>query len=124
MKKTLLTLLLATSISLTLNAQTTFTLKQTVALTGTDNPYAVAVGDIDKDGFNDILYASSGNGTFSWLKNDGTGNFAAPVAIGAGGHSFPNGVAIADLNNDTYNDVILSTYTSVIWYPNDQELRG
>jgi hypothetical protein len=101
-------------------SQTTFTLKQAISLSSTDDPYAVAVGDIDKDGFDDVLYASSGNGTFSWLKNDGTGNFTTPIAIGAGGHSFPNGVAIADLNNDTYNDVVLSTYTGVIWYPNDQ----
>jgi len=120
MKKKLLTCLTLIALVFGVNSQTTFNLKQTLALTGTDDPYAVAVGDIDKDGHDDILYASSGNGTFSWLENDGTGNFAAPVAIGAGGHSFPNGVAIADLNNDTYNDVILSTYTSVIWYPNDQ----
>ncbi|PTM06702.1 MAG: hypothetical protein DA407_11445 [Bacteroidetes bacterium] len=120
MKKTLLGLLLTFGIAFILNAQTTFNLVQTVTLTPSDDPYAIAAGDIDKDGYDDILYASSGNGTFSWLKNDGTGNFAAPVTIGAGGHSFPNAVAIADLNNDTYNDVILSTYTSVIWYPNDQ----
>lgn len=120
MKKKLLILLLAFSIAFTLNAQTTFTLKQTVALAGTADPYAIATGDLDADGDADILFANSGNGTFSWIKNDGTGNFGTPISIGAGGHSFPNAVAIADLNNDTYNDVILSTYTGVIWYPNNQ----
>lgn len=119
MKRILLLLTLIFSYA-NISAQTTFSLKQTIALTGSDDPYAIATGDIDKDGHDDILYASSGNGTFSWLKNDGSGNFGSPMPIGAGGHSFPNGVAIADLNNDTYNDVILSTYTSVIWYPNNQ----
>jgi len=119
MKRALLLLTLIFSQTF-ISAQTTFTLKQTLSLTASDDPYAIATGDIDKDGHDDILFASSGNGTFSWLKNDGSGNFGAPMAIGTGGHSFPNGVAIADLNNDTYNDVILSTYTSVIWYPNNQ----
>mgnify|MGYP003884820067 FL=1 len=97
MKRTLLLLILFFSQTY-ISSQTTFSLHQTVTLTASDDPYAIATGDLDKDGHDDILYASSGNGTFSWLKNDGSGNFGAPIAIGTGGHSFPNGVAIADLN--------------------------
>lgn len=117
MKKTLLSLLILAS--LTIHAQTTFTLKQTVALTATDNPYAIATGDIDNDGDDDILYASSGNGTFSWLENDGTGNFGTPITIGTGSYGFPNSVAIADIDGVNGNDLILSAGDKVIWFPND-----
>jgi hypothetical protein len=119
MTKTLLTCLTLAGCIIGGNAQTTFTLAQTKALTGSDNPYAIATDLIDNDAFADILYASSGNGTFSWLKNDGTGQFADPVVIGSG-YYFPNAVAIADINADGYNDVVLCDYAKVVWFPNDQ----
>jgi hypothetical protein len=117
MKRTLLALIVITSI--TINAQTTFTLNQTVSLAGTADPYAIATGDLDGDGDDDILYASSGNGSFSWLENDDTGNFGSPIAIGAGGYYYPNSVAIADIDGINGNDIIVSASDKVLWFAND-----
>ena len=53
MKRALLLLTLIFSQTF-ISAQTTFTLKQTLSLTASDDPYAIATGDIDKDGHDDI----------------------------------------------------------------------
>ncbi|MCB0462605.1 MAG: T9SS type A sorting domain-containing protein [Flavobacteriaceae bacterium] len=120
MKKTLPSLLLLIGLVFNINSQTTFSLAQTVSLSGSADPYAIATGDLDGDGNNDILFASSGNGTFSWLKNDGTGNFITPATtIGSGGYGYPNSVAIADVDGINGNDVILCAGDQVIWFPND-----
>ncbi|MEZ4797746.1 MAG: T9SS type A sorting domain-containing protein [Flavobacteriaceae bacterium] len=119
MKKNLLSLLSLFGFFFSVNSQTTFNLVQTVTLSGTADPYAIATGDLDGDSDIDILFASSGNGTFSWLENDGSGNFGAPIAIGAGGYGYPNSVAIADIDGLNGNDVILCAGDEVIWFPND-----
>jgi hypothetical protein len=118
MKRVLLLLTLIFSQAF-ISAQTTFILKQTLSLTASDDPYAIATGDIDKDGHDDILFASSGNGTFSWLKNDGSGNFGTPMAIGAVNGSGP--VLVSNIDAGSTPDVAVSAYdgNEVVWFDND-----
>lgn len=80
--------------------------------TSADNPVAIATGDFNNDGKVDIVVATSGH--FSYLLNNGTGQFPAhiDIALGTGnrgetvadfdGNGFPD-VAVSDAITDTVN---------------------
>lgn len=68
------------------------------------DPQAVAVGDLNNDGRNDVVTANASSNTVSVLLGGGRSYLpAVNVPVGA---TRPFSVAIADLNNDTKNDVI------------------
>lgn len=79
--------------------------------TGT-RPYTVAVGDIDFDGFNDIVTANSSSNNVSVLKNNITPNqinantFAAKVDFTVA--TSPIEIGVADLDNDGRLDIVTS----------------
>lgn len=65
-----------------------------------------AAGDLNGDGFVDVIAA-----TFIWY-GDGKGNFTKDASVEDNGLSYCNSpliYEITDLNNDGYNDMILST---------------
>jgi Ca2+-binding RTX toxin-like protein len=76
------------------------------------NPYAVAVADLNGDGFDDIVSANgdsyysyySYGGTVSVLLADGTGGFAPADTFIVG--TDPEDVAIADFNGDGKLDIV------------------
>ena len=73
-------------------------------------PKSVAVGDFNGDNNSDIVVANSGNTdeageTVSVLLGDGFGNFLAPTTYEVG--LYPRGVAVADLNLDSIQDLIV-----------------
>jgi len=103
--------------------QTTFNLSQSIPLppVGGDAPYNVASGLIDNDQYIDIVVGTSIGNSIFWLKNDTAGNFTVQTTPISSTMNSVGGVAIADLNNDGFNDVIATSYFDgkVVWFPND-----
>lgn len=70
----------------------------------TTSPGEVAVSDVNKDGYPDIVYADSGDGSVGVLLNYGGGYFFGPTEFPAGGGALA--LAVADLNNNGWPDVV------------------
>jgi len=81
------------------------------------HPHAVAVGDLDDDGDNDIAIAAWQDDQIVWLKNNGTGDFTRLVLDDsfASGHS----LHVADLNLDGKTDLIAGGGSKTAWYRNN-----
>jgi len=76
----------------------------------------IFAADIDKDNDVDLLIIYVGNPRIAWFENeDGAGTFGAPKII-----DDVVGTALfsADIDNDTYNDVIAATADGLVWYKN------
>ncbi|CAF4312844.1 unnamed protein product, partial [Adineta steineri] len=75
--------------------------------TGTGStPRAVAVADLNNDGWLDFVSANSDNvGVFLGL---GNGTFSSQETYSTGIRSLPLAVTIADLNNDSYLDIVVA----------------
>ena len=81
---------------------------------------AVSLGDLNKDGFIDIAIASwcqSEAITILFQENAGIGTFLPPVRYSTDELN-PWKVEIGDMNNDNYNDLIISENGLVIRYQN------
>ncbi|TFG96088.1 MAG: VCBS repeat-containing protein, partial [Calditrichales bacterium] len=96
---------------LTGNGDGSFSLHASFGLT-TDLP--VADGDINGDGLTDLIISDSENATMSVMLNTGDAdiNFADPVVYSGKWDDKPNYPTLSsvDLNNDAYDDIILSKY--------------
>lgn len=70
------------------------------------DPSAVATGDVNGDGRPDIIAANRLDNTVSVLVNDGMGDFSflPPITLAVG--AAPVDVAVADLNDDTFLDIV------------------
>lgn len=93
------------------NGSGTFAAPVSILAGEVDGPLGVAVGDFDQDGSDDIAVASSGTlspstGRLVIGLNDGNGEFANPETYDIPGA--PNAVAAADLNADTYLDLLVT----------------
>ncbi|MFM2069331.1 MAG: hypothetical protein RLZZ584_4240, partial [Pseudomonadota bacterium] len=72
----------------------------------------LAIGDLNKDGWNDIVTTNPGNHTVSVLMSDGKGGLKPDlIRLGTGATS-PFGVELADVNGDGRLDIITSNFTS------------
>ncbi|KNC55113.1 uncharacterized protein AMSG_10713 [Thecamonas trahens ATCC 50062] len=73
---------------------------------------AAALGLIDSDGWLDAVAAFDDEGTISWYKNtDGAGTFAPPVNVVTGITSIRK-VAVVDVDDDGWNDVVFGQDSS------------
>jgi len=68
-------------------------------------PYNCAVGDLDRDGYDDAILTSSGGG-INVLYSNATGDLSAPVYHATG--SGPQQVAVADLDGDQWPDLVVA----------------
>jgi hypothetical protein len=66
-------------------------------------PRAVAIGDLNRDGFEDLAVTLQEGDNLAVFLNDGTGAFAGPWRFATG--SNPRPVVIADFNRDGKKDV-------------------
>jgi hypothetical protein len=71
------------------------------------NPYSVVIGDLNKDGYLDIVTANYGAHSISALLGNSVGTFSqapnSPYSVGVQPHS----IAIPDLNKDGYLDIVV-----------------
>ncbi len=74
--------------------------------------------DIDGDGDNDVLSASTIDNKIAWYENtDGNGTFGPQLIITTSA-SYPYSVYSCDIDGDGDNDVLSTSTTSVDWYEN------
>ncbi|WP_159039724.1 FG-GAP-like repeat-containing protein [Streptomyces sp. TP-A0356] len=80
----------------------------------------VPFGDINGDGFNDILVRTSG-GELEYYPNQAAGgvlNNTSPKAIGGGWNIYNRLVSVGDLNRDGHDDLIARDASGELWmYP-------
>ena len=78
-----------------------------------NNPYGVAIGDVDGDGKPDLIVTNDYSNTVSVFRNTSTSgsfSFAPKVDFTTGGA--PQGVAICDVDGDGKPDMVVTNYNS------------
>lgn len=81
-----------------------------------DNPFGIAIGDINADGKPDLAIINSpgsmaegkGKNGLTVLLGDGTGNFSTMKGSPFEAGNIPNRIAIGDVNGDRVNDIVTS----------------
>ena len=82
---------------------------QTTFSTGYDSdPYSLAVADLNNDDKLDIVVANYGTNNVGVLLGYGNGTFAIQIIFTTGINSHPYSIAIDNLNNDTYLDIVVA----------------
>lgn len=107
-----------------------FTLFETVSSTTAIETMTLIGGlkimDVDGVNGNDIVASSADQNKVVWYENDGSGNFADAEVLWSGLVGAGQ-IAIADINNDTNDDICIVVYgdatgavgNKVIWYPSN-----
>ncbi|CAF3165707.1 unnamed protein product [Rotaria sp. Silwood2] len=79
--------------------------------TGYDShPYALVIGDFNKDNRSDIAVANYGTDNIGIFLGYGNGTFANQKIYTTTLNSNPSSIAVGDLNNDNYLDIIVTHY--------------
>ncbi|MDX8380557.1 MAG: VCBS repeat-containing protein, partial [Ghiorsea sp.] len=71
-----------------------------------------AIGDIDNDGFVDIVVAESITNTVAILKGNGAGGFYPALSYPVIGATNPSSLALVDMNADGKLDVVVANFNS------------
>lgn len=64
---------------------------------------ASAVGDVDRDGFDDLILGATGGSAIYWARNDGTGRYEAPTSVNIDVASFSAKKMVAAVSAKHYN---------------------
>lgn len=83
---------------------------RSLALGTGNNPFAVAIADVDRDGRLDLLVADYGSGTVSVVLGRADGGYSARAYASVGGA--PSALAVADLNGDGLADLAVTNAVS------------
>jgi hypothetical protein len=87
--------------------------RQITYSTGPDsNPKSVAVGDFNKDGLLDFAVTNGGSSNIGIFLSLGNATFSKQMTYSTGSRSNPWGIVIADLNNDSQLDIVVTNYWS------------
>ena len=92
---------------------------QRIITTSVLQPTSVSAGDLDGDGFIDVISGGIENDQLSWQKNlDGQGNFGSPNFLSNSVR--PYKVATADINGDGFLDIWITSGGNdfVSWFEN------
>src|SRR6218665_34525 len=84
------------------------------------NAKKITTADIDNDGFQDIIVARGfGASSISYYRNLQNGNFSEKIITDVATDN-PNGLAVADFNNDGWKDLVTLSQTmdEIVWIPN------
>ena len=74
------------------------------------NPYAVATGDFNGDGIQDMVVANYATNTIGYMQGVGDGTFLPPVTTAVG--SGPAAIVVADFNGDGKLDLAVANFNS------------
>ena len=80
------------------------------------NPHCKAAGDLDGDGYPDLLAASSSGGGLFWYQYPHWTKH--PIAAG----SFTTDMAVGDVDGDGHLDVVIPSDEGLMWYRNPRGL--
>lgn len=111
----------------------TFNLQYTYSSSYGSYPRAISVDDFNNDNHLDIAVANYYGNTVSISFGYGNGSFTTQIYFSTGPGSYPAALAIADLNNDGYLDIVVAnartlcigilfgygngTFTAIMTYP-------
>jgi hypothetical protein len=73
-------------------------------------PYGVAIGDLNNDKISDIVIANSGTSIILVFYGYGNGTFGNETSYKLGYEYYPYSVAITDLNQDNWMDIVIACY--------------
>lgn len=73
------------------------------------------IGDINDDGFNDIVFASNSGQFWGVMYNDGTGSFSNPEYHYVNGY-YPSAIACKDLNDDNRDDIVVCGQSTEVYF--------
>lgn len=71
-------------------------------------PNDIAIGDINNDGYLDVAVVNSNTSSVGIFLGRGKGKFSSQMTYSTGINSLPLGLALADVNNDRYLDLVVS----------------
>lgn len=75
-------------------------------------PWMLAAGDLDNDGFVDVATANSSADLSMIAFGDGTGALGVPISLNTTADRFPLAIDLGDVDGDGDLDVVSSNYTS------------
>ncbi|MEO5656868.1 MAG: VCBS repeat-containing protein [Nitrospiria bacterium] len=86
----------------------TFPSEQSVGLLPGSRPLSMGAGRFDNDSIRDVVVTDFANDQMTILFGDPGGGFLAPAPKALAANALPLGVAVADFDNDTFDDIAVA----------------
>jgi hypothetical protein len=90
----------------------TFAIEETYSTGDRSQPFGVSVGDLNNDNILDIVIANFGTNAILTFYGYGNGTFGDKTTYQLGYEYNPTSVALADLNNDNWVDIVIACYNT------------